>query len=223
MNLENLLKTGNEVRVRSEKDAFTTTIDEVTGEDTFTILAPNRPVGKFTARSGETLLVSCVTERGLYLFETGVTEVDETSGVTVIRLAITGDIRRVQRRQAYRVRENIAVNARKKTDADKDGRWVKTSTVDIAELGMLLKFDETCDSGQELEMSLRINLFGISEVIPRIRGKVVRCIPARGKDFGFLLGIKFEDLPDRARDALIKLVVLSQRDKQTYRNSRKFR
>ena len=224
MNLENILKTGNEVRVRRETATYVTTIDEVTGEDTFTILAPHSSEGNTAAQLAELCLVSCVTDRGLYMFEARVSGIDNSTGVTVIQLTMTGDIRRVQRRQAFRVRENIAVNARKKEDAvSSDGNWIKTGTIDIAEMGMLLKFDEKCDHGQELEMSLRINQFGINEVIPKVKGKVVRCTATRNKEFGFLLGIRFEDLPDKARDALIKLVVLSQRNNLTYKNTKKLR
>lgn len=224
MNLDKILKTGNEVRVKSETDTFITTIDEVTGENTFTVIAPYRQGERIAVKPADVFSVSCVTERGLYMFEAHVTDVDSSDDIVVIHLRTTGDVRRVQRRQAFRVRESIAVNARKKAgDAEQDGNWVKTNTVDIAELGALLKFDEVCEHGQELEMSLRINLFGINEVIPKVKGKVVRCVSTRNKEYGFLLGVKFEDLPEKARDALMRLVVLSQRNKLTYKNIKKFR
>lgn len=224
MNLEKILKTGNEVRVKSQTDAFITTIDEVTGTDTFTILAPYRQGHQITVQPAEAFSVSCVTERGLYMFEARVIDIDDSSNIVVIHLRTSGEVRRVQRRQAFRVRESVTVNARKKSnDINPDGKWVKTNTIDIAELGMLLKFNEKCEPGQELEMTLRVNLFGLSEVMPKLKGRVIRCVPTRNKEFGYLLGIKFEDLPEKARDALIKLVVLSQRNKLTYKNSRKFR
>lgn len=224
MNLDKILATGNEVRVKSTKETFITTIDEVTGPDTFTILAPIRQGKPFAASLSETYALSCVTDRGLYMFEARVTEVDDASIVIVVHLTISSEIRRVQRRQAFRVRESIAVNARKKSaGVSPDGNWVKTNTIDLAEMGLLLKFDENCDYGQEMELTLRINLFGINEVIPKVKGQVVRCVATRNKDFGFLLGIRFEDLPEKARDALIKLVVLSQRNKLTYKNAKKFR
>lgn len=224
MKLDKLLKTGNEVRIKSETYTFITTIDEITGDKTFTILAPYKQEDQIVVKPGEIFSISCVTERGLYMFEARVTEVDSSSEVIVIHLAAGGDVRRVQRRQAFRVRESISVNARKKSGGpDQDGKWVKTNTIDIAELGMLLKFNEDCEHGQEIEMSLRINLFGINEVIPNIKGKVVRCMPTRNREYGYLLGIKFEDLPERARDTLIKLVVLSQRNKLTYKSFKKLR
>lgn len=224
MNLDKILKTGNEVRIKSHTGTFITTVDEITGDDTFTILAPYKQGQLMVVQEQETLSVSCVTERGLYMFEALVTEVDTSSSVVVIHVKTNGEIHRIQRRQAFRVRENITVNARKKSnDINPDGKWVKTNTIDIAELGMLLRFDEGCDSGQEMEMTLRLNMFGIDEIIPKVKGKVVRCISTRNKEFGYLLGISFEDLPEKARDALIRLVVLSQRNKLTYKNIKKFR
>lgn len=224
MKLEKVLQTGNEVRIKSETYTFITTIDEITSDKTFSILAPHREGDQIAVKPGEILSVSCVTERGLHMFEARVTEVDSSSEIVVIHLAVGGDVRRVQRRQAFRVRENVSVNARKKSDdPDQDGKWVKTNTIDIAELGMLLKFNEDCEHGQEIEISLRINLFGINEVIPNIKGTVVRCMPTRNREYGYLLGVRFEDLPEKARDTLIKLVVLSQRNKLTYKGLKKLR
>lgn len=224
MNLEKILQTGNEVRVKSDTDAFITTVDEITGESTFTILTPYRNGEQIRIPIGTKMYVSCVTERGLYMFEARVTEVDDTTSILVFHLATVGELRRVQRREAFRVRENIAVNARKKAVGEaQDGKWVKTNTIDISELGALVKFDEMCEYGQNIELSFRINLFGINEVLPRIKGRVVRCVPTRNKEFGFLLGVQFEDLPEKARDALIKLVVLSQREKMNFKNLKKIR
>jgi c-di-GMP-binding flagellar brake protein YcgR len=222
LKLDKILRTGNEVRIKSETDTFTTTIDEVTGENSFTILAPYKHGMQVLLKPLESLSVSCVTERGLYMFDARVTRVDGSSNVIIIHIEAVDDIRRLQRRQAFRVRENVTVNARKKSgDIHPDGKWVKTSTIDIAELGMLLRFDEDCEYGQEMEMTIRLNLFGINEVIPKVKGRVVRCVSTKNKDFNYLLGIRFDDLPEKARDALIKLVVLSQRNKLTYKNLKK--
>ncbi len=219
MKLEIILKTGDEVRLKGETDTYITTVDEVTGEDTFTIIAPYKRGNQVLLRHSEALSISCVTERGLYMLEARVTDINNTSGVAIIHLRKTSEVRRIQRRQAFRVKESVPVNARKKSnDLSPDGKWVKTSTIDIAEHGMLLRFNESCETGQEMELSIRLNMFGINEVLSKIKGSVIRCIPAKNKDFGFLLGIQFVDLPEKARDTLIKLVVMSQRNKLSYRN-----
>ncbi len=224
MKLDKILRSGNEVRIISEADAFTTTIDEVTGEDAFTIPAPYKQGQQVFLKPDEVLSVSCVTDRGLYMFEARVTKVDSSSNVIIIHIQACDEVRRVQRRQAFRVRENLTVNVRKKlNDIYPDGKWVKTNTIDIAELGMLLRFNEDCEYGQEMEMTIRLNLFGINEVIPKVKGRVVRCVSTKNKEFGYLLGVRFEDIPEKARDALIKLVVLSQRNKLTYKNIKKLK
>jgi hypothetical protein len=74
-----------------------------------------------------------------------------------------------------------------------------------------------------MELTLRINLYGINDVITKVKSRVVRCIAIRHKEFPYLLGIRFEDLQEKARDSLIKLVVLSQRSKLTYKNLKRYR
>lgn len=216
MNLNRIIKTGDEVRVLGANGSFITMVDDINGEDMFTILTPYRKGEQIHVTAGEKFSVSCVTERGVYSFEATVTKVDESTLVRLLHLKATGEIHCNQRRDAYRVRESIQVNARKIfSGKGPDGKWVKTSTVDIAELGLLLKFNEYCEYGQDMEMTLRINQFGIKEVIPKVHGKVVRCIPTRNREFGYLLGIQFVDLPEKARNPLIKLVILSQRSRLT--------
>ena len=220
MNLEKVLKSGDEVRIKGEKDIYVTAIDEVTGEDTFTILAPYKQGQQVILRQNETLSVSCVTERGLLMFDVRVTEIDNTSNVVIIHLKALNEAKRLQRRQAFRVREAVTVNARKKADEkNPEGKWVKTSTVDISELGMLLRFNEKCEDEQELEMTISLNMFGINEVIPKVKGRLSGVSPQE-QDFGFLMGISFEDLPEKARNALLKFVVLSQRNKLSSRKDK---
>ncbi len=64
-----------------------------------------------------------------------------------------------------------------------------------------------------MELVLHIDKFGIREILPNIEGRVVRCSATGNKRFGFFLGIEFENLPEKAKDIIIKLVVLSQRSK----------
>lgn len=213
MDIDKIMKIGNEVRVRSKTGTFVTTIDELTGEDSFTILVPYMQREQLETSAGEKYSITCVTETGLYMFDADAIKVTDTANVRVIEIKVYGELRRVQRRQAFRVRESITVNARKKRlPGAPDTIWVKTSTIDISEQGALLRFNEECRQGQELELSLKVNLFGINEVLSDIKGTVVRCKPTKNKEFGFLLGVRFDKLADKARDTLIRLVVLSQRN-----------
>lgn len=222
MNLDKLLKTGDEVRVKCGDSNFITTIDETIAEDTFTILAPLDFVQLRVVKPGERCSLSCVTERGLCMFETLVSDVRNSQEVTVIELKATSSYKKIQRREAFRVRENIEVKVRKKT-ADLNAKWINTNTVDISETGMLLRYDESCTPGQVLELIVRIDLFGMNEVLPKIKGRVARCFTTGNKKHEYLLGIRFEELPEKARNAIIKLAVLSQRSKLAYKQIKRYK
>jgi len=224
VNLDKIIGTGNEIRIKSEKGSLITIIDDVIGGDIFTILGSLDPMHQLFMKPGETFLVSCVTERGLYMFEVLVNDVLHTNNVITIELKAVSDYRKIQRREAFRARESIEVNARKKAQGDEAaGKWVNTQTVDISETGMLLKFTEDCVIGTALELVVKIDALGIKEVLPKINGKVIRCTATGSKKHGYLLGLQFEELPEKARNAIIKLVVLSQRSKLTYKHIKRYR
>jgi c-di-GMP-binding flagellar brake protein YcgR len=127
-----------------------------------------------------------------------------------IEFRVTGDYSKTQRRSTFRVRENLPVKALRISNEPAE-IWVDTTTADISESGVLLRYNSSCAAGQPIKLTIHINKFGMDVVLPTVRGRVVRCVAARNKDFGYLLGIKFENLPERARNEIIRFVVLSQR------------
>lgn len=224
MKLDKILKTRNEVRINCEKGGFITSIDEIISEDTLTILAPLEAEHRLLMKPGGTYLISCVTELGLYMFETVVDEVRNSENVPVIVLKAVSDYKKIQRREAFRATENISVSVRRSPRGDgKPEKWVNTHTVDISEMGTLLKFNEECAVGQAMELVLRIDVLGIKEILPKVKGRVARCRATGSRQFGYLLGIQFEELPEKARSILIKLVVLSQRSKLTYQYTKRYK
>lgn len=223
MNLDKIIRTGNEVRIKSEKGSFITSIDEVIDEETLTILGPLEPEQRLIMKPGETFLISCVTERGLYMFETLVKDMYNVQNVCMAELKVISDYKKIQRREAFRARESIEVSVRKRLPEDeKTGKWVNTHTVDISETGLLLKYNEECMPGQLLDLVIRIDSYGIKEIIPKVTGRVARCTATGNKQYGYFLGLQFENLPERARNAIIKLVVLSQRSKLTYKHIKRY-
>lgn len=223
MNLDKVIKSGNEVRIKSDYGYFTTIVDEVMGNDTFSILGPIDREQKRMVKLGDKYYVSCFTETGMFVFEAVIRELDSSFNRAIIQLKSTGPYTKIQRREAFRAKEHIDVNARKRADeAALAKRWLKTNSVDISETGMLLRYDEDCPIGQEVELIIRVNRFGINEVLPNIKGKVVRCIQTRNKDYEYLLGLKFESLPEKTRNVIIKLVVLSQRNKLRYKHVKEY-
>mgnify|MGYP001173737584 CR=1 FL=1 len=224
MNLNRILQAGNEARIKNEKVSMITSIDEIVSEDTFTILAPPEPEHRLIMKPGEMFMVTCVTDRGLYMFEIQVTDVISENNVTTIELRAVSDCKKIQRREAFRARESIGVSVRKKPrEGEKAAKWVNTRTVNISETGMLVRFNEKCAAEEILELVIRIDNLGIREVLPKVLGKVARCTETGNTQFGYFLGVEFLDLPEKARNTVLKLVVLSQRSKLTYKHIKRYK
>jgi c-di-GMP-binding flagellar brake protein YcgR len=223
VNLDKIIQAGNEIRIKSEKGGFITSIDEV-GGDTLTVIGSLEPAHQLMMKPEEKCLVTCVTERGLYMFETQVIKVHKLQNVILVELRAVSDYRKVQRREAFRAREKLAVGVRAVTqEEEKPAEWINTNTVNISERGVLLRFGEECAAGQLMELVISIDSLGMKETLPPISGKVIRCTETSSRQQGYLLGIEFENLPEKARDTIIKLVVLSQRSKLTYKYIKGYR
>lgn len=224
MDLNKILRTGHEVRVKNEKCGFVTCVDEIVGCDVLSILAPADAEQRLLMKKGEPLLLTCVTERGLYMFETRIVETYVNQAVMTVELKAVSDLKKIQRREAFRAQESIEVSVRRKRSGEGGAeKWLNTSTVDFSERGVQIRYTEECPVGQPVELVLRVDKFGIREVLSGLEGRVVRCLPSGNKRFGYFLGVEFENLPDKARDVIIKLVVLSQRSKLTYQYTKRYR
>jgi len=213
VNLERILRTGYEVHLKGRWGDQIASLYNVTGQDTLSIMLDGK---SFMVDKGDKYSVSCVTDRGLIMFDAHVVDYDASGKNTIVVLQVDGECTCLQRRAAYRVRERVEVNARKKVDQGPPEKWVKTDTVDISETGMLLRYHESCPEGQVMEFVIRIKMFDIDETFPIVRGRVVRCIETNSKKSKYLLGVAFEDLPEKCRDVLIRLVILSQRNQLSY-------
>ena len=222
MRFDIILKPGNEVRVKSDHGNYISSIDEVTEHDVIKILEPRDRTTRLLVKPGEKYSITCVNESGLFMFETQVSGVDHSNKVVIVELKTVGECTRIQRRQAFRTREKIDISVRKKPEESELGDWVKTTTVDISELGTLIRYSQACEIGQDMELILRINKFGINTVLPIITGKVVRCMETRNKELPYLVGVRFDELAEKTRRLILRLVVLSQRDKLSYGQAKEF-
>jgi c-di-GMP-binding flagellar brake protein YcgR len=209
-----------------EHVSFSTIVDDIIDDDTLAILAPLKKERQEAVKPGESLRLTCVTELGLYMFDAQLKRSYTRGLVCVLEVRALGEIKMIQRRESYRARESIEVSVRKvvtdpDTNQERIGKWVKTRTIDVSETGMLVRFNEECEENQKLEIVFRLKNHGLNEVLPKITGKVTRCVDNGSKQFGYFLGVHFTDVPEKARNALLKLVVLSQRSKMAYKPKRK--
>lgn len=221
MDVVRILETVIEVRVMSRISNYATSLDDIIDDKTITIVAPPKNEHNEVILVGDKLRLTCVTERGLYMFDTEVIKTYMRNSVSILEIRITSEMRKLQRREAFRARENVDVSIRLiMTEEDKVSRWFNTRTIDISETGALIRYPDMCAEDTNLEIIIKLNNQGLCEVLPKLTGKVVRCTAANNNQ-GYFIGVRFHDVPERAKNLLLKLVVLSQRSKLIYNTKRK--
>ena len=209
MKLAKLIRSGDEVHCAGGQYHFVSKFRSFSSEDTFSI---KRPPVSLRVKPGDKFLVSCITEAGIFHLETVVVAPEEQQTFNEIFMKITKCRDMIQRRENFRVKENIAVEICKSKETADEHQWVKTETLDISESGIFVKFNEFCEEGQPVKINVHFNQYGVDDDFYNLSGIVVRCVRCDKKSHDYFLGIKFVDLPIKARNEIIKLVVLSQRD-----------
>ncbi len=228
VNAARIWESASEVRVMGEHVSFSATVDEIIDDNTLAILAPLKKEQQEAVKPGESLRLTCITELGLFMFDARLQRSYMRGLVCIFEVRALGEMKRIQRRESYRARESVDVSVRKvvadpDSNQERVGKWVNTRTIDISETGMLLRFNEECSDNQKLEIVFRLKNHGLNEVLPKITGRVTRCVENGSKQFGYFIGVQFTDVPEKARNTLLKLVVLSQRSKMAYKPKRKNR
>lgn len=209
MRLDRFIRRGDEIHCKGKDNEFVSKIISFIDEDTFTA---DLPSGSMIIRKGDIYEVSCITETGIHKFETTVIECKDPQSSNCLNMKVIKYRNLIQRRETFRVAENLSVEMCKVSDeASVPCKWQKTTTLNISEMGMLVKFNEPCEPGQKVIFNLYIDLLGIKTQFNNLSGEVVRCNEI-GKKKEYLLGINFTGIPDRAREEIMKLVILSQRE-----------
>ncbi|NCB50703.1 MAG: hypothetical protein EOM54_02300 [Clostridia bacterium] len=217
MDFSRILRYGDEVRVSAGNINFVSKIFDVTGKSSFTIL---RQIGVAPPETGDIYLVTCVTEMGMYIIKAEVTGLYDSPAA--IGLQSKSEYVKLQRRSTFRAKEFLPVKVFESSDSV-SSEWVETTTADISESGMLLRYNRKCVVGSSIRLIVHLNRFGMDVSLPTIKGKVVRCIGTSGEKPGYLVGIEFENLPESARNEIIRFVVLSQRDKMKDPQGKRYR
>lgn len=214
INLEKTLRVGNEVRFKCGEAGFITVICDIIDNNIIKIMLPTNSKESVIIFRGEKYNLICVNEKAMYMLETMVKDVYALHEVMVLELEALSNTK-IQRRDAFRVCESVKVKFRQiMSETIPLETWKTTRTVDISETGVLIKSDGPLTLGQQLEIILDIDTLGIRETLTDIKGKVVRC---SHKQKRYFVGIKFDNISKKAKDTIIKLVVLSQRNKLSYK------
>ncbi len=212
MNLQTKVKSGDVVRLKGMASYSTTTIDEVLADDRISILEPWGEGARHIVHVGENYNVTCVTERGLYVFEGHITLADYSQTVAHIELACDSECRKIQRREAFRLKTMLRVRVRRMPRAEQPEEvWIETQSIDISETGIQIIYDADCREGDLLQVSIELNKFGIAETLPSLDARVVRRYETGHKGGRRMVGLRFEKMPEYAAGVIWKLVMLGQR------------
>jgi c-di-GMP-binding flagellar brake protein YcgR len=236
MDLMKFLKTGGRARIYVNNHEYQTIFDDVQDSEHMTFMIPS----EYRPFEGEEIIVSCITEVGLLLIHAQVIKVIRENATNVMMVKVTEDIKRIQNRAAYRAKVSVEVLIKVDRNApdpelEKDERvprsvlekmreirmakgvpegWIKTYTINISETGMLVRVESGTKLSGDLELILRINQYGMHELLTGIHGRLARCFVGGRKETDLFAGIQFVEIPDRAKTLLMKLVFQSQRTKK---------
>lgn len=216
VNFYKTLHEGDRVVLHVGQNGYVTRIDEITSEETFTVVQPWTLGRIFTTRVGEAYKVSCTTSTGVHSFRAQTSKVDESGKVKLMELQYTGDYTRTQNRQAFRCQVMIPMYIRHRpsmplTKASREGAWVQSKTLDISVSGLKTRVPGKYCVGDVVIMRLCIDKFGMNETVHDLTGIVVRATEATDGTKDHICGIEFVNVDPKARATLSKFVMACQR------------
>lgn len=102
MKLLDNVKLGSKIQVKIDNEYCTTIVEGIGRDGVFYISNPwlHQKMVRFS--NGQTLTMSCTTERGLLAFTVLVLETSTDGNVPIVRVVTTSEPKRIQRRMGYR-------------------------------------------------------------------------------------------------------------------------
>ncbi len=211
MNCSVFLKSGDRIIITNGKKEYPTTVDEVIDDENFSVLQPTDNSNAMPLVIGDTYKVIC-KKGGLHLFDVMSMRSDVSGKVDIVYLRYSGNYTRIQRRDAFRCSVMLEVDIRKRfADGHQDEEWLTAHTLDISETGMRMRLPMRYMQGDVIECQIKINRYGINAILEGITGMIVRSVPTYDTTKDNLCGIRFAETDEKARNTLLKLVILSQR------------
>lgn len=188
---------------------YSSRIEDV-GNDSFTVGAPLSAGQVVPVEVGQDLDVSVQQDTSLFQFTSRVLERGNLGNIPTLILSKPADIRKVQRRNFYRVKTQIPVHYRvlPEVNAISSDPFAETVSRDISGGGIMIAAPPSLTNDAILELLIDIpNPQGEATTITCV-GRVV-VIKGEGKDKN--AGIEFEIIEEPDRERIIKYVFELQR------------
>ncbi|SMC35452.1 flagellar brake protein [Papillibacter cinnamivorans] len=215
MSIHSFLKIGDKVQVLFDGKWYVTMVERKEGEDEFLVSVPWSRLRMARLDLGSTYAFRSTNPRGLYEFDCLILSRETTDQILLYRVKIVSELRRIQRRRAYR--ENVMLDVCIANPPDPSAGNAKpvlcwTHTRNVSEFGMLFYSAKRYLVGDELRCRILLNRFGFSEEISDIRAEVVHCELPDAEDPKYKIGVVFSDITTKDKRLLSKFVARCQRE-----------
>lgn len=212
-----VIRLGNRVQIKIENIWYNTIIERISDESCFYISSPISKQMRVLPETNNIYQVSMVSSNGLYEFDVLVLQADISDNIMLIKLQIVSEIRKLQRRNAYRVEVMIGIRiieVRDCVEQEDAGYQDCTKTINLSELGMMFLSNKKYEEGTMLNCDIVLDKFGFDMMLRHIKARVIRCRNPEENGEQYKVGVRFEDIPVQSERTLARFVMRSQRFNQ---------
>lgn len=190
---------------------FASQLELAMDENTAILAAPIFEGNIYPVRLGWFFNAYFMYEEGLYRFRGRVNGRGSSEGIAHIRIVLTEEITKVQRRQFFRFECSVPIGYRimdTLDDSPCSKEYIPAVTRDISGGGMAIKHKEQVRLNVLVECELE--LAGVGRV--NFQGRVVRAVK-RLEDltYAYEMGVLYRKIDNRSREAIIRYIFKEQR------------
>ncbi len=218
MNLKKMLQIGEKIEVRyyegaidSEKRSCYSMIQDMISQDELVITIPMVKGNQIILPLGQEVEIVFFRDEGQYIFKAKIEKRFKKENVDLLKLNRISSIKRIQRRNYYRLNITLPISIKLLTDKDKQSQnfkeWLKTYTMDISGGGVRILLDRNIEKGSLLECKLKINDEDLLLKGEVVRSQLIQQYPITKYE----IGISFVDITEYQRDQIIGFIFEEQR------------
>ena len=201
-----MLQIGEKIEVRyyegaidSEKRSCYSMIQDMISQDELVITIPMVKGNQIILPLGQEVEIVFFRDEGQYIFKAKIEKRFKKENVDLLKLNRISSIKRIQRRNYYRLNITLPISIKLLTDKDKQSQnfkeWLKTYTMDISGGGVRILLDRNIEKGSLL-----------------LKGEVVRSqLIQQYPITKYEIGISFVDITEYQRDQIIGFIFEEQR------------
>ncbi len=218
MDIKKFIKLGDRIKIKIGSNWYGTIVERLGNETTFFISPPLSKNMRIKLDAGRTFAIKVTGSSGVYEFDAKALETDMSENIPIIKLLVTTEPTRYQRRKAYRIEAMVDIVVREAA-VDENGKDTvieyRTKTLNLSESGMIFISKKNYIPGTMLECDMTLNISGEIEIIEEVRARVIRFKPPELDGVMYQTGVAFEELSAQKRRTLVRYVMMRQRTDKT--------